>query len=79
MRTIRAQSAKDIRLFGGGELFRTLLELHEVEMVEVAVIPVLLGQGVQLLPPSTQQTRLKLESRKIYRSGIVSLAYEVLH
>jgi dihydrofolate reductase len=79
MRTIRAQSAKDIWLFGGGELFRTLLELHEVEMVEVAVIPVLLGEGVQLLPSSTQQTRLKLESHKIYRSGIVSLAYEVLH
>lgn len=79
MRTIRAQSAKDIWLFGGGELFRTLLELHEVEMVEVAVIPVLLGEGVQLLPPSTQQTKLKLASHKVYRSGIVSLAYEVLH
>jgi dihydrofolate reductase len=75
---LRAQSKKDIWLFGGGQLFRSLLELHEVDLVEVTVVPVLLGEGVRFLPPPTQQTKLKLTGHRVYRSGIVSLFYEVL-
>src|SRR5262245_24768089 len=37
---------KDIALFGGGELFRSLLAAGLVDRVEVAVIPVLLGGGI---------------------------------
>lgn len=74
---VRAQAAKDIWLFGGGELFRSLLEMSEVDTVEVSVMPALLGDGVKLLPGSGAQTKLKLSSQKIYQSGIVSLAYEV--
>lgn len=77
VRTIRTQAAKDIWLFGGVELFRTLLEMGEVDTVEVSIMPVLLGEGVKLLPSTTAQTKLKLSSQKIYRSGIVSLAYEI--
>jgi dihydrofolate reductase len=76
---LRAQSKKDIWLFGGGQLFRTLLELHEVDMVEVTVEPFLLGEGVKLLPATTQQTKLKLEGHRVDRSGIVSLVYEILN
>src|SRR5262249_6325230 len=42
---LRAQPGKDIWLFGGGLLFRSLLEAGLVDTVEVAVIPVLLGGG----------------------------------
>jgi hypothetical protein len=38
---------------------------------------VALGNGIPLLPPPAHQARLKLVSHKIYRSGIVSLGYEV--
>ena len=74
---LRAQSGKDIWLMGGGELFRSMLEMGEVDTVEVAVMPVLLGEGVALLPSIAQQTKLKLSTYKVYRSGIVSLVYEV--
>jgi dihydrofolate reductase len=79
IQTLRAQSSKDIWLFGGGELFCLLLRMREVDTIEVSVIPVMLGGGVALLPPPAQQTKLKLTSHKIYRSGRVSLAYEVQH
>ena len=36
------------RLFGGGALFRTLLDAGLVDTVEVAVIPVLLGGGIPI-------------------------------
>jgi dihydrofolate reductase len=68
---------KDIWLMGGGDLFRTLLEMRQVATVEVSIMPVLLGAGIRLLPSSTHQAKLKLSSQKIYRSGIVSLVYDV--
>jgi dihydrofolate reductase len=79
METLRAQGGKDIWLFGGGELFRSLLQMKAVDTVEVHVIPVLLGGGVPLLTPPAQQTKLTLSSHKIYRSGRISLIYEVQH
>jgi len=74
---IRAQSEKDVWLFGGGELFRSLLALGLVDTVEVAVIPVLLGQGIQLLPKPGPQARLHLTNQRTYPSGIVMLEYDV--
>ncbi len=71
------KSGKDIWLMGGGVLFRSLLDMGLVDMVEVSIMPVALGNGIPLLPPPAHQARLKLVSHKIYRSGIVSLGYEV--
>jgi dihydrofolate reductase len=79
IQTLRAQSSKDIWLMGGGDLFHFLLRMREVDTVEVTVIPVMLGGGVALLPPPARQTKLKLTSHRVYRSGTVSLAYEVVH
>ena len=71
----RAQG-KDIWLFGGGDLFRNLLGLGLVDTIEVAVIPVLLGQGIPLLPPPAKQTSLRLAGHRIYgTTGTVYLTY----
>jgi dihydrofolate reductase len=70
-------SEKDIWLFGGSQLFRSFLDAGYVDTVEVSVIPVLLGGGVPLLPPPYNPAKLQLLSHKIYRSGRVSLVYEV--
>lgn len=77
IQTLRAQSGKDVFLFGGGKLFRSMLEMGEVDTVEVNVIPVLLGGGVPLLPPPAEQTKLRLSGHMVYRSGRVSLIYDV--
>src|SRR5438128_12627062 len=47
---LEQKKGKDIWLFGGGELFRSLLGLGLVDAVEVAIVPVLLGGGVPMLP-----------------------------
>ena len=74
---LQARSGKDIWLMGGSELFRCFLDSGHVDTVEVSVIPVLLGGGVPLLPPPYNPAKLRLLSHKVYRSGRVSLAYEV--
>ena len=75
---IRAQARKDIWLFGGGSLFRSFLHQGLVDSVEVAVIPVLLGSGVPLLPSPSRQATLLLTGHHIYqKTGIVLLEYTV--
>jgi dihydrofolate reductase len=75
--SLRAEARKDIWLFGGGGLFRSLLELRLVDTVEVTIIPVLLGQGIPLLPATSRRTKLKLAQHRVYRSGRVWLQYDV--
>lgn len=75
---LKAQPGGDIWLFGGGQLFRSLLDAGLVDTVEVAVMPVLLGDGVPLLPPGESATSLVLTDQKVLpASGIVALAYLV--
>jgi dihydrofolate reductase len=46
-----------------------------VDSVEVAVIPVLLGGGLPLLPPA-ERTKLRLVGHRVYdKTGTVSLEY----
>ncbi len=73
---LRAGGGKDIWLFGGGDLFRSLLDAGPVDEVSVAVMPVLLGGGVPLLAAGNR-AKLRLTGSKLFRSGIASLEYTV--
>jgi dihydrofolate reductase len=74
---LKAKPGKDIWLFGGGELFRTLLDAGLVDSVELAVVPVLLGSGVPLLPPGASMTLKLADQKTLARSGIVVMSYTV--
>jgi dihydrofolate reductase len=76
VRELRAGPGKDIWLFGGGVLFRSLLNARLVDEVGVGVMPVLLGGGVPLVSPG-DRARLRLTGHKAYKSGAVSLDYAV--
>lgn len=70
---------KPLWLWGGGELFRQLAEAGLVDGVEVAVIPVLLGAGLSLLPPPGPRLTLHLRSHTLYsETGTVMLSYDVV-
>jgi dihydrofolate reductase len=73
---LRAGDGKDIWLFGGGVLFRSLLDAGLVDEVGVAVMPVLLGGGVPLLAAGGR-AKLRLTGSRMYKSGIVSLEFVV--
>ncbi len=74
---LRAKPGKDIWLFGGGSLFRSLLDVRLVDTVEVAVMPILLGEGIPLLVPPAKRARLKLTGHSVGKTGIVLLEYAV--
>jgi dihydrofolate reductase len=72
---LKAKPGKDIWLFGGGELFRSLLDAKLVDTIEVAVMPILLSQGIPLLPAGARSPSLRLSESKTLPSGIVMLTY----
>ena len=72
---LKRMPGKDIWLFGGGALFRSLLDDSLVDTIEVALMPILLGQGLPLLPGGPRSPRLRLISNETLPSGIVMLSY----
>jgi dihydrofolate reductase len=85
---LKGEPGKDVWLFGGGSLFRSLLGMGLVDTVEVAIIPVLLGGGVPLLPDPAERATLRLTKHRVYaktgtvdrvyaKTGTVALEYEL--
>jgi len=78
VRSIRAEPGKDIWLFGGGRLFGSLCQEGLVDTVEVAVIPILLGDGIPFVAGLSKRVRLKLKGQRVLeKTGTVILEYEV--
>jgi dihydrofolate reductase len=75
---LKSRPGRDIWLFGGGSLFRSMLDGHLVDGVEVAIIPILLGKGRPLLPETMHRAGLKLTTHRVYpKTGTVWLEYAI--
>ncbi len=74
---LRHEAGKEIWLMGGGKLFQSLLTAGLVDEVEIAVVPILLGGGIQMLPATDARVALALTDIERYPSGIISLRYTV--
>jgi dihydrofolate reductase len=75
---LRTKPGKEIAVFGGGDLFRSLLAAGLVDGVAVSLIPVLLGGGIPLLPSPATRARLRLRKQRVYeKTGTVGLEYDV--
>jgi dihydrofolate reductase len=75
---LKAKPGRDIWLFGGGELFRSLADLGVVDTVEVVIAPVLLGAGLPLYPGPASTHQLTLTSHRVFeKTGLLMLEYAV--
>ena len=72
---IRGRAGKNIFLMGGGELAAAFLAEDLVDEMLLAVIPVLLGDGVRLFNGGFSQRNLELIESQSDKSGLVSLKY----
>ena len=79
VRSLREREGKDIALFGGASLFRSLLDAGQVDTVEVSLVPVLLGTGISLMPPPYGAVALKLTKHRVLpTTGTLSLEYDIV-
>lgn len=74
---LKARPGRDIWLFGGGALCRSLLDAGLVDTVEVALMPVLLGSGVPLVTAGGTTKLVLADHKTLPDSGIVVLSYLV--
>jgi dihydrofolate reductase len=73
---LKAQTGKDIWLFGGGETFRYLLDAGLVDGMDVCVMPAMLGSGTPLISAGARRTLYLTESKRL-ASGILMLSYTI--
>ena len=78
IRELRQETGLDVWLYGGGSLFAQVLAWDLVDTVEPAILPVLLGSGVPLLPETAKSRRLELRSHQVYPSGMILVEYAVI-
>lgn len=78
VRSIREEVGKDIWLFAGGSLFRSLAEKGFVDIVEVEVTPIMLWEGIPLVAEPAGRIELTLNELRVYeKTGTVFLVYAV--
>ena len=75
VKKIKAQIDKDIWVFGGGDLLTQFIELDLLDELGIAVMPVMLGDGVRLFGNLKDWKKLSLTDCKFFKSGIVLLNY----
>jgi dihydrofolate reductase len=68
---------KDTWLFGGESLTRQCLEWGILDVLMLAVHPILLGSGKRLFNPMQGRRTMQLEDAVPYSSGLVQLTYRL--
>lgn len=75
MGRLKETNDRNIWLVGGGHLVREFVRLDLIDRIELFILPVILGEGIPLFPPSTPQRNLRLVECRSYINGMVGLTY----
>lgn len=76
VRALKEKPGKDIWLIGGGEIVALLHDAGLIDDYILALIPVILGEGVELFPDVKTQANLRLSEHRVYPNGAVMLYLE---
>ncbi len=73
---LKGNEGKNIYCDGGAEVVNALLTENLVDEFIISIIPVLLGDGIQLFKNQRPENQLKLIDIKHYNKGLVKLHYK---
>ncbi|WP_158748867.1 dihydrofolate reductase family protein [Acidobacterium sp. S8] len=76
VKKLKMQSGKDIWLVGGSYLAQSFFNASLIDEVSLAIMPILLGDGIRLFPKMAAERSLRLIEEKSYSSGVVALRYD---
>jgi dihydrofolate reductase len=72
---LKCRSGKNIFIDGGADLVNSLLKDGLIDEFIISIIPVLLGDGVQLFQTGMPELKLNLISTKSFDKGLVQVHY----
>jgi dihydrofolate reductase len=61
---------------GGGQVIRSMIAIGKLDVLEVAVIPIILGDGIPLFPSGTGELHLRLVKCEAKAGGALHLVYK---
>jgi dihydrofolate reductase len=73
---LRALDDGDVWIVGGGQLQQAIIAEGGLDILELYVVPEIVGDGVPLFPPNGFQRRVTLASVDRLGSGIVRMVYD---
>ena len=77
VREILTPQYGNIWLVGGAILCQSFLRLGLVDEIRLAIVPILLGDGLRLFDDSYTEQRLCLKNVVAYKTGLVELSYQL--
>jgi len=70
-----ANRGGDVHLIGGPRTLETFRQLEALDEIGLLVLPLLLGNGTQLTPAVSTDTRLTLKGARALATGAVEITY----
>jgi dihydrofolate reductase len=70
------KGCRRVGIEGGGQLIRGLIGIGKLDVLEMAIIPLVLGDGIALFPVGTPELKLKLARCSPRTGGALHLVYE---
>lgn len=74
----RERTSKDIWVVGGAVTMESALEEELVDIVEICIVPSLIGSGLSMLNSLKRQQKLEFEGIQAFADGLVKLRYETV-
>jgi dihydrofolate reductase len=65
----------DVHLVGGPLTVQAFRELGALDVLELLVLPIILGEGLPLSPPGTPEIPLRLERAVTHPDGVIEVTY----
>ena len=75
---LKQQEGRDLLIYGHGLLGETLFKHHLVDVLDLSIYPLVLGQGKQFFRQG-ETAALRLVAAKSFTKGMVKLTYEPQH
>jgi dihydrofolate reductase len=73
---LEKQGCRRVWVYGGGEIVRSMIAVGKLDVLELALIPTVLGEGIPLFPRGTGALNLQLVKCETKAKGALHLVYE---
>jgi dihydrofolate reductase len=73
---LERRGCRKVGIEGGGQLIRGLAAIGKLDVLEMAIIPLVLGDGIPLFPSGTAELQLRLTKCEPKTGGAIHVVYE---
>lgn len=73
---LESQGHERVWVAGGGQVARSMIAIGKLDVLEMAIIPIILGDGIPLFPPGTAELKLRLARCEAKAKSALHLVYE---